>query len=140
MTNAVTNAAAGFERQLAGFCADYATLSFDLAWWFLVGALLAAAVETGVALWSKLVAARSAPRADPSRATDADSVAKLLEALKGLLEALTKLPAWVAIFLAGLALLWMAGQRPEICVPQVGAETPRPAPPAPPAPAPARRG
>jgi hypothetical protein len=40
---------------------------------------------------------------------------KVLEGLKGVLEALANLPHWVAIFLAGLALLWMAGQRPEVC-------------------------
>lgn len=42
---------------------------------------------------------------------------ELLEALKGLLEALKGLPAWIAIFLAGLALLWIAGEKPEACAP-----------------------
>ena len=37
-----------------------------------------------------------------------DEAPKILEALKGVLEALSKLPKWVAIFLAGYALLVLA--------------------------------
>ena len=110
------NAAIPLSQSIVDFCSGYASLSFGFARWFLFAALVALIAETLLALWSKFAAARATPQADPSRtATDLTAAAKLLEALKGLLESLTKLPAWVAIFLAGLALLWMAAQRPEIC-------------------------
>lgn len=39
-----------------------------------------------------------------------------LDALKGVLEAVANLPTWVAIFLAGLALLWLGREPAEHCV------------------------
>ena len=39
-----------------------------------------------------------------------------LAALKGVLEAVANLPIWVAIFLAGLTLLWLAREPAEHCV------------------------
>ena len=61
---------------------------------------------------------------DPAKLTAWD---KVLDSLKGVLEALAKLPHWVAIFLAGLALLWMAGQRPAVCQPPEVPPTGQPA-------------
>jgi hypothetical protein len=37
-------------------------------------------------------------------------IAPIIEALKGLIEALGKAPAWFALFLAGLFLFWLSGE------------------------------
>ena len=50
------------------------------------------------------------PRKDDRRDRGADSTSAILTALAAVLEALGKLPAWVAIYLAGFALLWLSGQ------------------------------
>lgn len=116
-----TQQAAIVSRDLAEFCTGYTMLGFSLARWFLIVALVVAVLETGLTLWSKVAAARAAPEGSPARAAaDSAAIAKLLEALKGLLEALTKLPAWIAIFLAGLALLWISSQQPDACAPGLG--------------------
>jgi hypothetical protein len=91
-------------------------------------ALIAAILETVLLVWGKIKALRAKPPADPAgdrKGTTASvDPVRLLDALKGLLETLKGLPAWVAIFLAGLVLLWMAMQRPEMCnsQPHAGAQ------------------
>ena len=105
-----------------------------MPWWcdyygaflFVVGAVLivaaggAALIEIAQALRTKRVAA------DITESTVADSV-KALEAFKGVLEAIKGLPPWIPIFLAGLALVWLAGQRPEACTPVPIQPAPAPA-------------
>lgn len=77
--------------------------SFALFWgkWFIrlsfAGAVLSLALA-GLAAFR-----------DPKASFTGDKPSDILNALKGVLEALAKLPLWVAIFLAGGALLWMAG-------------------------------
>lgn len=118
MNETVNGAAAN--ASLAKWCSDYSELALDLARWFLIIALVVAVVETLIALWAKFESARNsdaAARRVTTAAANADPAAwaKLLEALKGVLETLKGLPAWIAIFLAGLALLWIAAKRPETC-------------------------
>jgi len=105
---------------VATWCADYAGFALFLAEAFLVLALAVAVVETALALWAKLVVLRQGPATArvAAKAAAVDPI-KLVDALKGLLETLKGMPAWVTIFLAGLALLWMAGQTPEICAPEL---------------------
>jgi hypothetical protein len=114
----LTNTVAAISPEALAWCGNYASFALTLAEAFLILAFLVALIETGCALWAKLQAARGVPavvpRAVAAAVPEVDPV-KLLEALKGVLEALKGLPAWVAIFLAGLALLWMAGQKLEIC-------------------------
>jgi hypothetical protein len=101
---------------MTSHCTIYFDVASPLAKLFLGLALLVALVETGLALWAKVKALRVSRQVSaPTAIADADSWARFLEALAKLLETLTKLPAWVAIFLAGLALLWIAGQQPEGC-------------------------
>jgi hypothetical protein len=130
--NTVT-ATAALPPQVAAWCADYAGFALFLAEAFLVLALVVAVVETGIALWAKFVATRPGPVADRMAANAAlppvDPI-KLIEALKALLETLKGLPAWIAIFLAGLALLWMAGQTPDICTPPGPSQASQPRAPA----------
>jgi heme exporter protein D len=104
------------------WCAGYAWLAFLLACIFLIVALVAAVAETRALIRAKREAAKKAPDAVASAnrkglAAGAVDPVKLLEALKGVLEALKGLPAWIAVFLAGLALLWIAARQPEACAP-----------------------
>jgi hypothetical protein len=103
-------------------CGKYLPFALSLSKWFLALALLVAVIETALLLAAKLKALLEKPPAsDPTRAktfTDAgiDPV-KLIDAVKGLLETLKGLPAWVALFLAGLALLWVAAVESQTCKP-----------------------
>jgi len=84
---------------------------------FLWVALVAAVAETALTLWLKWDAARKRP-SDVGATKEALATAgwtQFIEALSKLLSALKDLPAWVAIFLAGLALLWTAGSVPHLC-------------------------
>jgi len=114
----MSNAAAAVPPETAAWCENFSGFALALAQAFLILALIVALVETAIGLWAKLQAARKAPdavkAAEGQEALAVDPV-KLLEALKAVLEALKGLPAWIAIFLAGLALLWMTGQKPELC-------------------------
>lgn len=116
--NNMANAAAVIPPEAAAWCDNFAGFALTLAQAFLILALFVALVETAIGLWAKWQAARKAPvvvkEGAISPLTAAETV-KVLEAVKAILEALKGLPAWIAIFLAGLALLWMAGQKPELC-------------------------
>jgi hypothetical protein len=96
------------------FCASVSILAVL----FLGVALIIVLAETGIALQAKRKALATAPEERPKLTDSAsmESLAKLLEALKGLLLALKDLPAWFAIFLAGLALVWTATSAPNLCV------------------------
>jgi hypothetical protein len=82
---------------------------------FLWAALLFAIAETTLSLWVKWMAARHSPPPPSRTAADPDAWAKFLDALTKLLLALKDLPAWIAILLGGLALLWSAGSVPHVC-------------------------
>ncbi|MEA3064234.1 MAG: hypothetical protein QOJ27_669 [Sphingomonadales bacterium] len=116
--NTSSNTVASLPPEVALWCANYAGFALTLAKGFLILAFLVALVETALALWAKLQAAKKGPQvAQTAMAESAVDPVKLLEALKALLETLKGLPAWVAIFLAGLALLWIAGEKPKACAP-----------------------
>jgi hypothetical protein len=82
---------------------------------FIVIAFVVALVETGFALWAKLQALRSAGKTERQIAGGGEALGPVLEALAKVLAALKDLPAWVAIFLAGLALAWTAISAPGLC-------------------------
>ena len=92
---------------IAELCNRYAWLAYDVGRVFLYLAIAFAVAETIAALWIK---ARTPPSGETKTLTPINAI---LDALKGVLEALKDLPAWIAMFLAGVALLWMAGQRIE---------------------------
>lgn len=108
--NTLTNVSGAVTCGTAAACVNYADFALALAKAFLILAFLVALLETGLALWGKLEAARKGPEVARNgiAAPDVDPV-KFLEALKALLEILKGLPAWIALFLAGIALLWFAG-------------------------------
>ncbi|MGH6730027.1 MAG: hypothetical protein ACREBK_07720 [Sphingomicrobium sp.] len=105
---------------MTNLCSNIGTIA-ELFLWFSLGFAI---LETGV----MLIAKSRTPQVPPpsTMANDPDAWAKVLEALTKLLLALKDLPAWIAIFLAGLALLWSLGGIPRVC--------PSPPPPAPQAP------
>lgn len=107
---------------LTAWCDTYGWVTLGLGTLFLVAALVAAWVETLALLKAKREAAEEAKRvaaekaAGTKTALDAADPVELLEALQGVLEAIKGLPAWIALFLAGLALLWLGSDLPKACV------------------------
>jgi hypothetical protein len=98
---------------MGGLC----TTVGNFAWIFLLLAAIAALFETAllvIAKWGALKKAPAAP-ADVAAAADMDGLAKVLAAIKDMLLALKELPAWFALFLAGLALVWTASAAPHLC-------------------------
>ena len=97
------------------FCNRSAELAANLAPLFLLLSFLVAVIETGLALWAKYLKLKQPVPSLTELTGDLDKLAKLIEALKGLLVALKDLPAWIALFLAGLALVWTSGQLANLC-------------------------
>ena len=102
------------------WCDDYGGFLFVLGAILLVLAGIAAVVEIALRLKARMDVVRRAPTSEESltkmRAENIDPV-QLSEALARVLEAIKGLPGWIALFLAGLALVWFAGQRIEACSP-----------------------
>lgn len=95
---------------------------FALPTAFLWLAFVVAIAQTLVMILAKLAALNVQPKStddagagNSGMTADPEAWAKLVDAFRGLLESLTKLPAWVAIFLAGIALLWIVGEYPQLC-------------------------
>jgi len=81
---------------------------------FLLLAAIAALAETAVLVIAKTRALKKEPVGAPG-GTKKESLAPELEGLAKVLNALKELPAWVALFLAGLALVWTASAAPKLC-------------------------
>jgi hypothetical protein len=97
---------------MAGLC----TTAGNFAGIFLLLAAIAALVETALLLVAKWRALKKAPDVQASlTASETEGLAKVLAALKDLLLALKDLPAWIALFLAALALVWTASAAPHLC-------------------------
>ena len=77
---------------------------------FIILAFAVAVIETGLALYAKWKAFQEARKAHEGYAAEG-----ILDALAKVLAALKDLPAWVAIFLAAMALVWTATSAPGIC-------------------------
>lgn len=111
--------------RLPWWCDDFGSWVFVLACLFLLMALAAAGAETFAAVRAKLKGTGALPDGSGGAESSFDPAA-LLEAVRQLLETLKGLPAWIAIFLAGLALLWMSAElAPRACRTE-GAGAPRP--------------
>jgi len=98
---------------VADFCAAYGPTILSLAklfiWGGLIFALIAALAE---ATASFKASGQSSARAE------AAGLPAIVEALKGLLQALAGAKVWLAMTIVGVLLLWMAGHSvPAVCVP-----------------------
>lgn len=90
---------------LVAACAKQFSKMVDYGDWFLFLSLIAALVVTAVSVIERLAALRKPPVENEAGGGDAGT---FFQALQGLITALGQAPAWFAIFLAGLALLWGA--------------------------------
>lgn len=90
----------------------WCTTQLNWILWLAV-AFLAASLLIGAMSAIKALMAKPVEPADASKVKtlglDGQPIGPILEALKGLIEALGKAPAWFALFLAGLFLFWLAG-------------------------------
>ena len=94
---------------MGGLCSQVA----GLAHWFLVIALVFAVTETAASVWVKLHP--RTPDGEGRRTVAGPMLGPIVEGLAKVLAALKDLPAWVAILLAGLALVWTATSAPGLC-------------------------
>ena len=96
-------------------CRPWVEHFIHLSFIVVVAAAIAGAVHVALDLWSKWKLLRHPATRE---ATNAAAPADILGPLKDLIEALTKAPSWFALFVAGLALVWVASsQIPQICPP-----------------------
>lgn len=94
-------------------CRPWVEHFIHLSFIVIVAAVVAGAVHVALDLWSKWKLLRHPATRE---AIDATAPGDILGPLKDLIEALAKAPSWFALFIAGLALVWVAGsQIPQIC-------------------------
>jgi hypothetical protein len=114
------------QTEILAFCADALeqTLAFNLtlfslAKWAFVLAFALAVVSTALDLWVKLQAAKAGGGADAiTTKSIAPVTPDLLKAFTSFLEGIAKLPIWFALFLAGMALVWLTTVNvPSVCEP-----------------------
>jgi hypothetical protein len=84
--------------------------------WFLWIAIVIAALGALAELVTKLAPLFNKSTYPPARAAVPVDPVKLIDSIKNLIDALTRAPAWIALFLAALALLWVTqGYMPSFC-------------------------
>jgi hypothetical protein len=114
------------QTEILAFCAEalvqtlrFNLTLFSLAKWAFILALVLAVISTALDLWVKWQAARAGGAADAITTKGIAPVTPdLLKALTTFLESLAKLPVWFALFLAGMALVWLTTVNiPSVCVP-----------------------
>jgi hypothetical protein len=86
-----------------GLCSNVTYAAYAFLWL----SFAIAVAETLVAIFGK--------KAADSRREFAANIEGILDALARVLAALKGLPAWVAIFLAAMALVWTATSAPNLC-------------------------
>lgn len=99
------------------FCERYPILMLEYGRWFLLAALIIGTAAAAAAVYISLRPPSPAP-AQPQggEAGGAAALQSVVDALKGLIEAFSKAPTWLAMFGGGILLLWMAGTvSPEFC-------------------------
>src|SRR5687767_11406105 len=91
-----------------GKCADLVQITIVWGKWFLIAALAVALSSAAVTLWERI---RNGGAGGPQlrSAPDGTPLPAVLQALSALIDTLAKAPAWFAMYLAGLALLWVGG-------------------------------
>lgn len=105
MPQSIASACTGLKLDLIFFIEAFLWIAFIIA---LLGAL-ADIISKVIALFK-----RQTP-VNAQESIDADPV-KFIDALKGLIDTLARAPAWMAMFLAAMALLWAtSAAMPEYC-------------------------
>jgi len=100
---------------MTGFCGDYGPAMFTLGWWFVVAAFIGGALLALVQVYRAATA--GAPTGQGNEGGGGLGLPALAGALKELIEIFTKAPTWLALFGAGVLLLWMAGNAvPDQCL------------------------
>ena len=93
------------------FCKDYTLFLFGAGKWTLIAGVLlgiALAITTTILLLRKSSSTEQVGAAVTGTA--------ILDAVRAFLQALSSAPTWLALFGAGVLMLWLAGYtRPEIC-------------------------
>lgn len=112
---------------ITDFCTNHLGSLLAIGKWFL-WLSLAAAVFSQLVLWfatiREALAGKQGATINESVPASA-GIDKILEAAKGLVEALTKAPTWLAMFLCGLALVWLSlSQLDGRCAPAAPADAP----------------
>ena len=92
-------------------CNDIVDFTFHWGRWFIIVALVAAALMALAEAIAKFRPSKPKEAMEEKRGLVAESI----NALKDLLIALGNLPAWFAIFLAGGALIWFASDTITRC-------------------------
>jgi hypothetical protein len=114
------------KTEILAFCADaleqtlvFNHTLFSLAKWTFILAFALAVISTALDLWAKWQAAKAGGASDAITTKGIAPVTPdLLKALSTFLESLAKLPVWFALFLAGMALVWLTTVIvPSVCVP-----------------------
>lgn len=96
---------------VADFCDSYAPVAFNIGKWSMIAGLVLGAVLAIFAAVTTVVMPSAA-----KTATANSGAGPVLTALKGLIEALSNAPPWIALFGGGLALFWIAGTvQPDMC-------------------------
>jgi hypothetical protein len=98
-------------------CGDLVAFGYKWGGAFIIASFWFAVNGTAATNVMAVYKAFKTPSGGGKGSGDPGNWAKFLDALKGVLEALAALPAWIAIYLAGLALLWIAGHHAGICPP-----------------------
>ena len=96
-------------------CKDLVTFGLHWGGRFIIASFVFAVLGTLLSIIVGAVKAWKGPTDPAKPRSDDTGWTKFLDALKGVLEALAALPAWIAIYLAGIALLWIAGHPASIC-------------------------
>ena len=115
MTNALASIVLLSPPPAANACKDLLTFGYDWGRAFIIASFLFAVIGTAAGIFLALWKAWKGSGGSEKLSADQEAWAKFLDALKGVLQALAALPAWIAIYLAGLALLWIAGHPASIC-------------------------
>lgn len=93
----------------AQVCDRYVDLMLDFAWWFLLGALIIGAIGAIVMVWNSL------RLQTPPAEGGGGQFQQAVDAVRALIEALSKAPTWIAMLGGALLLLWMAGSAISAC-------------------------
>lgn len=96
-------------QMLPDFCLNWINWFFHIGNAVLMLSTLAGLIYAGVEIYAKT-------KAIGKLSTDKEAAGGFPEAAKALVEALSKAPVWLGLFIGGLLLLWVAANEvPKVC-------------------------